>query len=139
MGYDDTLRDFKALVVDEEGLLEELRSVAIDHVDVEVKRPWESYNKASLVRGFKNLEEVVLVLCQNDRSGSQALGREAKFVDPRERVEEVLRFWVDFRQGFMLEERGLEIIHRQVGREYEKFELPNVRIRDKVLVERAER
>lgn len=139
MGYDETLRDFQSLVADPEGLLDEVRSVAIDHVDIEIKRPWESYNKASLIRGFKKLEEVVLVLCQNDGRTREGWRNDVKFVDPRERVEEVLRFWVDFRQGFLLEERGLEEVCRQVGREYESFEMPTVRIRDKVLAGRVER
>jgi hypothetical protein len=133
MGYDETLRDFRSLVVDKEGLLDEVRKVAIDHVDVEVKRPWESYNKASLIRGFKNLEEVVLVLGQ-ERGGEGDWGNRVKLVEPRERVEEVLRFWIAFRQGFLLEERCLEEICRHVGREYERFELPSVRMRDKVLM-----
>ncbi|KAG0653049.1 hypothetical protein D0Z07_0297 [Hyphodiscus hymeniophilus] len=132
MGYEETLRDFKSLVADDDGVLDEVRSVAIDHVDVEVKRPWESYNKASLIRAFKKVEEVVLVLCQNDGRRND-WRKDVKFVHPRERVEEVLRFWVDFRQGFLLEEKGLEEVCREVGREYEKFVLPNVRIRDKVL------
>lgn len=136
MGYDETLRDFRSFIADPEGLLDEVTSLAIDHVDVEVKRPWESYNKASLVRGFKRLEEVIVVLCQNE--GAWKLGRAkiAKFVNPKEQVEEVLRFWVDFRQTFMIEERGLEDVSRQVGREYESFELPTVKIRDKVLIDR---
>jgi hypothetical protein len=132
MGYDETLRDFRTLIRDNEGLMDNVRSVAIDHVDVEVKRPWESYNKATLVRGFKKLENVILVLCQND-GREKAWGKSVSFVHPSERFQEVLRFWVDFRRGVLLEERALEDVCRQVGNEYEKFVLPNVSIRDKVL------
>lgn len=134
MGYDETLRDFRSLIVDREELLDEVRWIAIDHVDIEVKRPWESYNKASLLRGFKNLEEVVLVLCQKSSERRAELEKEVRFVEPTERVEEMLHFWVDFRQGFLLEEMVLEEVCRQVGREYERFELPSVRITDKMLM-----
>lgn len=133
MGYDETLRDFKSFVCDPSHLLDQVRMIAIDHVDVEVKRPWESYNKASLIRGFKNLEQVVLVLCQKDR-GMGAGWKETLFVNPKETVEEVLKFWIDFRQTFLLEERRLEEICREVGRDYEKFSLPIVRVKDKVLL-----
>jgi hypothetical protein len=133
MGYDETLRDFSSLVVDREGLLNEVRRIAIDHVDIEVKRPWESYNKASLIRGFKKLEELVLVLSQKGAEAGN-FASEVKFLEPRERIEDVLRFWVDFKQTFLLEEKGLEEICRELGRRYEKFVLPSVKIRDKVLM-----
>jgi len=128
------LRDFKSFVCDPNHLLDQVWKIAIDHVDVEVKRPWESYNKASLIREFKNLEQVVLVLCQKDGGMGERWRKEAVFVDPREGVEEVLRYWADFRQTFLLEERRLEEICKEVGREYEKFSLPTVRVKDKMLI-----
>ena len=134
MGYDETLRDFKSLVLDPTHLLDQVRRIAIDHVDVEVKRPWESYNKASLIRRFKNLDEVVLVLCQKGGGREEGWRKETVFVDPREAVEEVLRFWFEFRQTFLLEERRLEEVCMEVGREYERFSLPTVKIRDKLLM-----
>lgn len=134
MGYDETLRDFKSLVLDPTHLLDQVRRIAIDHVDVEVKRPWESYNKVSLIRGFKNLDEVVLVLCQKGGGREEGWRKQTVFVDPSEGVEEVLRFWFDFRQTFLLEERRLEEVCIEVGREYERFSLPTIKIRDKFLM-----
>ena len=134
MGYDETLRDFRTLVVDEEGLLDEVRSVAVDYVDVEVKRPWETYNKASMIRCFKKLDKVVLVLCPKSDGKEGKLAKDIEFVTPRERVEEVMRFWMNFRQGFLMEERELERVSRQLGRDYERFCLPGVMTRDKMLI-----
>jgi hypothetical protein len=131
MGYDDTLRDFKNLVKDEEGILDEVRRMAIEHVDVEVKRPWESYNKASLLREFRKLEEVVLVLLEGS-SSENGLDEEVVFVEPKEELEVLLRMWVDFRQSFMMEERLLENVCKEMGTEYEPWTLPSVRIKSKM-------
>jgi len=131
MGYDETLRDFRTLVVDS-GVLDEVRRIAVDHVDVEIKRPWEAYNKASLIRGFRHLQEVVLVLCTKN-TGMEDWGREVQFVQPRENVEEILRIWADFRQDFAMQEKGLEEVCKMIGRDYVKFSLPTVRIETRKL------
>jgi len=131
MGYDETLRDFRDLVSDEKGLLDGVRSIAIDHVNIEVKRPWESYNKASLLRGFKNLDEVILVLGDTEDRGR--MGEEIEFLDAKEDPERLLRIWYFFRQSFIIEEKVLEDVCKEMEREYEKYNLPIVRIREKVL------
>jgi len=127
MGYDETLRDFRAfLKEDEKETLDKVQSIAIDHVDVEVKRPWESYNKMALLRGFPNLKEVLLILRDGDgRSGLEG------FKEPKLNPEELLRMWVDFRQSFAMEEKVLEDVSRVLGEEYVKWSLPVVRIRSK--------
>ncbi|KAF4625896.1 hypothetical protein G7Y89_g12264 [Cudoniella acicularis] len=130
MGYDDTLRDFKILVDDKDGSLNEIRRVAIEHVDVEVKRPWESYNKAVSLRGFRNLEETILVLC--DTKGERTdLNEEVKFVLPKEDLERQLRIWANFRQSFAAEEKLLESVCAEIGTDYEHFSLPVLRLRAK--------
>lgn len=136
MGYDETLRDFRKCVKDEEGLLDEVRKVAIEHVDLNVKRPWESYNKASLLRSFKMLEEVVLVQLRSD---GQHLGwdEEVEFLPAKGDPEALLRIWVDFRQAFAVEERLLEKVCEEMGRGYEAFYLPSLRLKRKVGVERS--
>lgn len=135
MGYDETLRDFRGMVKDEQGLLAEVRRVAIEHVDLNVKRPWESYNKASLLRSFSNLEEVVLVQLRSD---GKDLGwdEEVEFVQARDDPEKLLRIWVDFRQAFAMEERMLEKVCEEMGRKYDAFSLPSLRLKRKVRVER---
>jgi hypothetical protein len=131
MGYDDTLRDFRRLVVDEAAILDEVRIVAIEHVDLNIKRPWESYNKASLIRSFQKLEEVVLVLIDNEK---ERIGydEEVEFVSTKDNPEQLLRMWVDFRQAFVMEEKILENVCLESGREYKPFTLPSVRLRGKV-------
>jgi len=131
MGYDETLRDFRDLVLDEKGLLDAVRSVAIDHVNIDVKRPWESYNKASLLRGFKKLEEVVLVLGNTEDRGKR--GEEIEFLDAKEDPERLLRIWYFFRLSFGIEEKVLEDVCREMGMEFESYNLPIVRIKEKVL------
>jgi len=127
MGYDDALRDFRSFINQEENAwLDELRRIAIDYIDVEVKRPWEGYNRAVLVCSFPKLEEVVMVL--RNREGEED-GEE--FVEPEEQPEEVLRKWVEFRRSFVLEERALEEVSKAMGREYVKWTLPTVKVRSK--------
>jgi len=132
MGYDETLRDFKNLVKDEEGVLDEVRRLAIEHVDPEVKRPWESYNKASLLREFRNLEEVVLVLL-TVKDETIGVDEDVKFVEPKGELEVLLRMWIDFGQSVVVEEKLLESVCREMGKEYEPWSLPSVRIRSKML------
>ena len=138
MGYDETLRDFRELVRSEENeCLDEVRSVAIDHVGVDVKRPWESYNKASFLRGFKKLDEIILVLgdLMDTFDGEDEIGvyGDVEFAHPREHPETLVRVWAHFRGQFVAEERLLESVANVAGREYEPFVLPTVRIREKIL------
>lgn len=112
MGYDETLRDLRDfLCEDEKGVLDQVQSIAIDHVDAVVKRPWESYNKASMLRGFPALKEVLLVL--GGDVGERGVGSVVK----------------EFRQSVVAEESVLEDVCRAMGREYVKWTLPNVSIR----------
>jgi hypothetical protein len=148
MGYDETLRDFRELVNDEgREIFNEVNTVAIDHVDVDIKRPWESYNKASFIRSFRNLSEVVLVVGEEKRPGlfkewldeeDEAIKEGVEFVQPRVDPELLLRFWAGFRQSFVTEERLLEDVCRAVGREYGPFALPAVRIMSKIPKRKAE-
>ncbi|KAK0124816.1 hypothetical protein ONS96_008697 [Cadophora gregata f. sp. sojae] len=144
MGYDETLRDFRQLVHDPSCLLNQVRYVAIDHVNVDVKRPWESYNKAVFLRSFKHLDEIALIL-NADGTGAGDISppllspsqtteikkqSQVKLIFEELRIdpERLLKIWYYFRQSFMIEERLLEDICRDSGREYQAFELPTVRI-----------
>ena len=130
MGYDETLRDFMTFVPDSErALLRETRRVAIDHVDIEIKRPWEAYNKASFLRSFPRLEEVVLVLGNGDEK--VGLGKDECFVDVEGEPEGILRLWAAFRESYMREEKEVEEGCRAAGREYVRWTLPTARIRGK--------
>jgi hypothetical protein len=130
MGYDSTLRDLRSLVHDPSSLLSGVRSVAVDHVRGDIKRPWEAYNKARFVRSFPKLEEIIIVL--NDGGEDIGVNEEVEFVEPKGDPERLLMVWYFFRQSFLQEERVLEEVCRDSGREYEVFNLPVVRIRRKV-------
>lgn len=133
MGYDESLRDFRDLVHDPNQLLNQVRCIAVDHVDVLIKRPWEAYNKASLIRSFTHLEQITLVL--NDAVGqevdtiSPAPSAQVVFQEPQGDPEEILRIWYCFKQGFAMEEKQLEDVCRDMEKEYTPFILPTVRIR----------
>ena len=131
MGYDSTLRDFRSLVHDPSSLLSEVHSVAIDHVRGDIKRPWEAYNKASFIRSFPNLKEIVVVL--NDEGDEEIdVNEQVQFVEPEGDPERLLQVWYYFQQSFLQEEKVLEEVCRESGREYVVFQLPVVRIRRKV-------
>ena len=147
MGYDDTLREFRELVVDNgtrmwngEAFLDEVRSVGIDYVCGDIKRPWEGYNKAALLRGFSKLEEVVLVLGKETQrlremtGGKQ--GSEVVFNEVHGDPERSLRIWWEFKMAFVTEEKVLEEVCRDSGSEYEVYNLPVVRVREKTFVSR---
>ena len=150
MGYDETVRDFRLNLAEQpisekgnnthhnkvegKAILEQVRSIALDYVDVNIKRPWEGYNKACLIRSFPHLEEILLVI-RPRITGSrihqvvgEAKGKEVGFcvpssIDP----ERLLRWWAGFRQSFGMEEKELEERLRGMGREYVRYRLPVVR------------
>lgn len=157
MGYDEDFRIIKTLIVEEKEVkancrrgqekihtnrLEQLRSVAIDYVDAQIKRPWEAYNKASFLRGFLRLEEIILVLRDQNQpfieemesipSLSSPLQSQAiiRWCDPRLPPETLLNMWWDFRQSFVTEENVLKEVCEELGKDYESFCLPAVRIRE---------
>ncbi|KAE9371236.1 hypothetical protein N431DRAFT_467428 [Stipitochalara longipes BDJ] len=131
MGYDSTLRDFRSLVTDPSSLLEEVRSVAVDHVRGDIKRPWEAYNKASFIRSFPKLEEIIIVL-NDERDEEINVSEEIEFVELKGDPERLLKVWYYFRQSFLQEEKLLEEICKESGRDYVAFSLPTLRIKRKV-------
>jgi hypothetical protein len=133
MGYDDALRDFRSFIKEEENeWLDQLRRIAVDYIHVEVKRPWEAYNRAVLMRSFPKMEEVVMVLRDENENGlGLGLGPDEEFVEPKVEPESLLRKWVEFRRSFVLEERVLESVAKAMGEVYVQWNLPTVKIRAK--------
>jgi len=133
--------------------LDAVKWLGLDHVDVEVKRPWESYDKAVLIRSFSHLAEIFLVMHSDDsREGHEShwpvsidlmddLVWTAKprremmtgefFVPCKDRPEELFRIWADFRRNFMSEQKMLEDVERDLGKEVRRVDLPTVRIVEK--------
>ncbi|KAK6600444.1 hypothetical protein H4I96_07770 [Botrytis cinerea] len=112
-------------------LLDDVKAIGIDHVDVEIKRPWESYNKATLMRSFPNLDLVKLII-KEERRPCGKLDEDFEFVEPRMEPEDILRIWVDFKQSFVREERTLKEIAMGLEKEYMGWALPTVRVQTKV-------
>jgi len=131
MGYDETLRDFRNFLVRPD-TLDNVQFLALDHVDVEVKRPWESYNKITFIQGFPQLERVTLVLCDN-RKPSVVMEKEVELAEPGQDIESIMRIWFDFRQSFVKEQRMLEDIRREVGKKCPQWSLPAIRVKSRIL------
>lgn len=141
MGYDEKARDFRLNLVEArderkrggKSILSSVRSIALDYVDVNIKRPWEGYNKACLIRSFPHLEEILLVVrpripgSQVHQALGEAKGKEVGFCVPKIDPVTLLRWWAGFRQSFVMEEKELEERCRGSDREYEWYTLPVVR------------
>lgn len=124
------------MVSDPTGLLDRVQSIALDVVALEVKRPWEGYNKASLLRSFEKLQEVILVLGSNNSGNGEqeqeSTSREViTFKAPKDDPERLLKIWYYFRHSFIAEERILEEVCQASGKPYTPFTLPVVKIRCK--------
>ncbi|RKF64528.1 hypothetical protein OnM2_018042 [Erysiphe neolycopersici] len=157
MGYDEDFRLFKSFIVEEmveeaiqaesggiahANRIEQLRSVAIDYVDAQIKRPWEAYNKASFIRGFPQLDEIILVIADKDEGSleetqpisSSHYSHRPKSItrwrNPHLPPETILNMWWDFRQSFVTEENVLREVCEETGKIYEIFSLPTVRIKE---------
>jgi len=163
MGYDETIRDFKLLLArgqnqeeeeedisreekntgESSDIWDEVRSIALDYVDVNIKRPWESYNKACLIRSFPNLDEISLVIRSAESSATAVQRLEdvmepqkseklyedrIEFAQPKDNPEMLLRWWAGFRHSFAMEEKMLENALTVNGKPYKQFRLPVVNL-----------
>lgn len=132
MGYDETLRDFKSYLAKPEEL-DSIRRLALDHVDVKVKRPWEGYNKAVWIRSFTRLEQLTLVLCSEAAIGGEDPADDAsvgnlEFVEPQENPETIQCILEDFKRSFTQEQTILVSCPWQVA---PVVVLPSLRVRAK--------
>lgn len=107
MGYDETLRNFKTYLA-RPAELDDLRALALDHVNAEAKRPWEAYNKTVCIRDFVRLETVTLVLSSELASpwredAQEIMACDFEFVDPMESSKSILSILLDFKETFAQE------------------------------------
>ena len=132
MGYDDTLRDFATYMKKAEDLACITR-LALDSVDNAVKRPWEAYDKAVLIKSFPNLAALFLVRKRKEKFLSnmprdflseKMKAREIKFV-PYEDEDEAARVGQEFEMQFNREETMLKDIWASEGMKYEAHQLPD--------------
>ena len=101
MGYGDTARDFAQYVVD---TVDHVHSLAIDHVQPEVRRPWETYNKFCLMRNFPLLKDAFLIFASaSDDEGACEGDGQIEFVDPRADQEHIMKLMEDVTESFSYE------------------------------------
>lgn len=144
MGYDETLRDFRTFLANPSDL-NIVRRVALDSVDTKIKRPWESYDKAVLIKSFPKLEEVKLVLKRERVAWLSNIPRpmgpvreennaRIEFVEYEDQME-AEHVKTDFKMAFQREEEALRYICAQQGMEYELCTLPPVVVVAKKVVD----
>ena len=104
LGYADTARDFGQFVRD---TAQHVRSLAIDHVKPEVRRPWETYSKFCLMRNFPKLRETLLILAAADGDDENNQGGndwgQIEFVDPRGNWEAIMALMENVKESFNCE------------------------------------
>jgi len=139
MGYDETLRDFRCYLSRPDEL-DRVRWLALDQVESSIKRPWESYDKAVLIKSFGNLCEIYLVLgsgkrrqqcCKDVAMRNDALRKTKKgieFIVPQEAPEVVSKIWANFRNAFSREESLVVEMFHSSGLAYEPRSLPAVTV-----------
>lgn len=157
MGYDENFRILKSLIKEngaenkdgneehEPHKLDQLHRLAIDHVDPNLKRPWESYYKASFLRGFPCLRELILVLSPGEEKTDPSVAPSAPptgpvvttLRDPRLPPEAILQIWWCFRKTFAIEEQVLKGVCQELGTDYSGFSLPTIRIKAKEVMSRC--
>ena len=122
MGYSDIERDFAQHVL---GVSSCVRNLAIDHVKAEVRRPWETYSKYSLMRNFPYLERTFLVLSSTDEGWEFGGRGQLELVDPKEDKGTIMRLMENVLQSFSYE-IGLDMgpCNDGTGCEAGRFELP---------------
>ena len=138
MGYDDTLRDFATYMTNPRDLACVTR-VALDSVEAGLKKPWEAYDKAVLIKSFPNLTTLFLVLKRKevwlsnlprDFLGEKMKAREIKFVDFEDQAE-AAKVGGAFEFQFNHEERMLKDIWASEGIKYVPHKLPEVTVVEK--------
>lgn len=130
MGYDETLRDFRSFLREPQDL-DAVRWLGLDYVEGEMKRPWESYDKAVLIKSFPRLEKIYLVLGLKRRLREREAGAKispAVFVPPIEDAREIFRVWTAFRESFTREESLFMEMEFEQGRDSKPYVLPPVEI-----------
>lgn len=138
MGYDDTLRDFRTFLANPSEL-DGVKRLALDSVDIGVKRPWESYDKAVLIKSVPNVDSLFLVVRLEWLTNSATLrppagsGRRAISFTPCVDVKAAKRAAEDFGEGFAREEQVLEQYAAMEGQAYAVWKLPPIVVVEKEL------
>lgn len=140
MGYDDTLRDFKSFLVNPQEL-DYISELALDYVETEEKRPWETYDKSVLIRSFPNLKIVTLVLGWKPGHEGHQNGRkeEVGFGNARDDLvtagvslemaeRNIQRFENEFKGAWKAEEQMARQVAEMQGEMWTPWIIPEIKI-----------
>lgn len=97
MGYDDASRHFTDLVLNTDDTV----NLAIDYVKPAIRRPWETYNKYTLMHSFPKVKEVDLVL-DTDKPAEDD-HEELGLADPTGDISTLCRLLSDIKESFFYE------------------------------------
>jgi 2EXR family len=129
MGYDETLRDFRSYLRWPEEC-DIVRWLGLDFVESDIKRPWETYDKAILIKSFPKLEMLFVVFESRKEKELQArqCEREIMFVKPKVGKKEIWRVLTQFRTDLNRELTVMDQLSRDWGNEVKSWTLPNVKV-----------
>jgi hypothetical protein len=129
MGYDETLRDFRSYLKWPEEC-DTVRWLGLDFVERNVKRPWETYDKAILIKSFPKLELLFVVFGSREEKGLQArhCGKEIMFVKPKVGKKEIGRVLTQFQTDLNRELMVVDQLSKDWGKEVKPWTLPDVRV-----------
>jgi hypothetical protein len=142
MGYDETIRDFRRYMRTPEEL-DLVQYLTLDSVQGCgcVKRPWEAYDKAMLIRSFPNLEALSLVVKAMKMvwlsNEPIKIARPICEIVKEERLiefelynneVEAARIADEFQAAFMREEEVCKMLAEQDGKMPEPWRLPPLRV-----------
>jgi hypothetical protein len=102
MGYDDNSRDFAQLAT---GALDVV-NLALDRVNPAIRRPWETYNKYTLMQSFPRVAEVYLILDSNhDHHDTHHNAKHGflRLAEPAREISEISKLLQDVKMSFSYE------------------------------------
>ncbi|KAI0899982.1 hypothetical protein F4806DRAFT_273223 [Annulohypoxylon nitens] len=133
MGYDDAIRSFTELVLDTDDTI----NLAIDYVNPDIRRPWETYNKYALMHSFPKVKEVYLVLDADapaeehiyaDHDDHDDIG----LVDPTGDIMVLCRLLSEVKESFFYEVGSTYTVSDTKEEFYEQPVLPPLVLKSKV-------
>ncbi|KAI1081725.1 hypothetical protein F5B20DRAFT_54407 [Whalleya microplaca] len=128
MGYDDDARAFTELVMG----IDEVVNLAIDYVKPAIRRPWETYNKYTLMQSFPNVKEVYLVL-SDWTAAEEERHKDVDLADPAGDMSELYRLLSCVKESFTYEVGSSYTIGDAKEEFYEQPSLPPLALKSKVI------
>ncbi|KAI2624383.1 hypothetical protein GGR54DRAFT_573917 [Hypoxylon sp. NC1633] len=128
MGYDDASRSFTDLVLGTDDTV----NLAIDYVRPTIRRPWETYNKYTLMQSFPKVKEVYLVLsadAEAEDNGHEDIG----LVDPTGDILALCRLLSDVKESFFYEVGSNYTVGDMKEEVHEQPVLPPLVLKTKVI------